>query len=1323
MTKSLSVVISSCLIAFFASCGMSPGEDVISLDPQGGAVGSDISDQSQGANPDEVAPQEDSKPKPIVPGVFSDKLKGAPSQEEWEAAMEKNLPDYLKNSEYFQQASFPLRLKVYQNVLKNKNNADNMLLTHFGYVKPVRAGSPELSGKLPFAGNGFAVGGFTSKPAPYFIEGNCTEDQVTSEYICIRRPAKGENGRALPGEEGQEIYVDGDGNYYLPVGSAGLTIVAYVYYDDFEILDPNDYRILVSVVNQLDEDTNGGIGLPDKEIKFYDSANVPGGLDFHADDENGNPLPDNIRRIEFSIGLDGPGLNTISITGNFLSSNPSEKTVYFPVYKTEPVEIALSDMYINNVEGVGKESFNPGDTVPILYSNDGSKTIQNQMNFDVQVAEGYAFSPGTQLIFENRDDDGILQGQMIVGGVADASIDMGIYRGMLSLKPGFNNITIKGRERSVYQDGEKVTVNGVKNPIQLTIFYDRVPYRVSTESPTLFATNEGNKVQYQFCFRPLEGGNCNNAPGLDNLEVRVNGKKVATLDNIGNNNGVYNVQAPAQFGVNIVEIYSGGDATLLDLVHSDAFIYGDPVHLVKNGDVKSGKSTFTPRGLSLDLGNNFLKNDLKELIQRYVDRGEIRNDIIDMFKSTKTTQYYSCPDYLDPDTGKPVTSDGQYSFEFLDEYFKLGPKDGNGKAIEILNVEGVSGGVLWVNAKINGFYGEADLRPIKGTGQTFGGTDVAFTALTLAVEEIEVNLGIRFSQDLRIDANQNGKNDTSGIDVVAVPGKNIVVLTPDKDVPSKRAAWINPARQPSKEYEALTADQLNFVEMQLMATIGGTFLCGLEEGFNHPDGALGSSVVDVLEQVDYDPGNIFRYSFGFDLFGSKKKLDLAINPLEGQFIGDDSGLHLMNVPVRVNSGQESVKDAYSLSYVSRPGSEDTLEPIDHAEGQDLSARISEDVLNNAILAFLSAKGLNINLDPRFYTSNGSAPTTYLFPNGNDLAGDIDLNFDGRVDETDKNYPVLWQVRPDINGSSVRTPIMFSWLSQSEVQELQTQEAAGGNGTPFFSIEKGNYFKVSVPNLTISAFRMEPASGENAKLAKIPFCKQVYPKALELKLNPNLESGGFCSNTTTIMTPLSSGDISDEVGQAFSCTINSVEGIEADSAEEVIIPRWNGTKQSFDSNTDVDDIAPIYTLKLNLQLIGRIAGVSQMKMVEDVIRKGQYAQTESVIHVQFAPKDIENVEAYRAIVQVVDNNTTQSDTKIRGILNTLLDSAFGGSDACATELGEFRFALPESFDLEPEAGSVLEDLGLKSISLHDVNVAELDPFYLGLTTGIDLNFTE
>lgn len=1181
--------------------------------------------------------------------------------------------------------------ELQEQIRKNLNEAQDQgpkLELDFAADSDARANSP-LTPFLTLFGN----------TLPVLATSDC--DPV-AEFLCLDEP--------LPPEGASAVYtIEG-----------GLDVIGRVYLPDLAIFGPNDPAIVVAAYN-------------------FNTGTAPVEFPILASDLESTSDPE-VARFHGGATFGGYGRYPVVVSAYKVANEGDTNELFsrmVEVFRT-PEEIEIEFLEARPViDGVASEETvegNPSNGVITATEVISAQALQ----LTVRLVDT-PFSPGIQVQFLNFDDEGRVRGYAAVGGVAseEASTqgDDIVYKGTPLLHQGKNTIKI----RAVNPELQAALGDQAPEFMELTFivenYYGRPRLKVISPDTAVVPPANG-PLNFEFCYtvipdRVADGTTtevdlekCSTVglpPGQETC-MFLNGRLVGEDESLGEHldadpaTGTYTARLHPDFGLNTYQIIISEDDCVSALYSSSgSFVYGDKKSLIQRGGANS--NYWTDRGLQLDVDRTLFEGDVKTMLQAFLDREETKDMVMGIFKKTATTPSYTCTEFFDPNTGKPVVSNGDTTIEFLSDTFTLGPGDGS-RAIEIERLTTTDNGLLELEATLYGLKGEADLKPIHGTGGTFNGLDLGFLPITVSIRELKVKLGIHLPY--KIDLNGDGVYDVRGLDIKRIPGKELFDLKGGG--PLGKVGWVNSARNPLASGLELLDWQSDLVNQLFRTTMGATLTCGIEEGMNHPDtGMLGAGAKD-LEDILSRNDNVFRLpleNFGKELLGKFLDIDLAFDVLGAEIAIDHEGLHVRNAPLRVNPGPRLLRkimnpEGNGIGMVTRPPMMGEEEPQQNLTNDNHKAALllGEDALNMFLAAAVHSGIADLDIDAKFYKDLGIIPTPDIAPMGSKLAAKVDINRDGTVNEIDDFTPVRWSIR-----FNPRTPPMLTMLSDAQVKRLAEQEAmqgeAGGeNGgdssgdggeppaTPpddttvkkAFFVPGEGVMRLSLPNMEIAAYKEEaiPASQGGRRT----YCKHPWSDP------PGFAAQGFCQLSSNLLV-----DDNEDPTDAPACA----------EEDQLTMVYDNGPVVSHYPPTAENEgvVGPLYKVKANLIAHVKVLGVqketSAKAQLQAEINGEAPPEPKNVVHLKFAPSSI-SPEALVAAVEVLENNTNITDGQIRSLFDTVLTAALASN---CTGVNELRIALPDHIPLggqeegdaaQAEEGdeeaepSLIESLGLTGIDL-------------------------
>jgi hypothetical protein len=798
------------------------------------------------------------------------------------------------------------------------------------------------------------------------------------------------------------------------------------------------------------------------------------------------------------------------------------------------------------------------------------------------------------------------------------------------------------------------------------------------------------KVGIEFCYTlvpdlidiglvgtpPVFSDECVTGPLGFSVNVYVNGRQVGgdddphqdALPNFNPASGIFTARVTPDFGVNVFQIEAkraGADTPFA--VDAGSFIFGTPLALITDGQ-RATEGLFTPRGINLDIDKALVEGDIKDMILKFVNRPQTSDLILSTFKKEAATAVSSCTE-VDP----PTRSGGSVSVEFIPETFSLG-------SVELLSFTTANDGMLHLSARINGMHGEADMIDLNAPTVTYGGKQINFVPLTISIARMDVTLGVAFRKthegNLQLDLKRISEQE-----VVEAIG----------DGPLGSMVSVNADRNPYAAGFEFLDQQQGLVRKLFNDTLETTFLCGIENGLNNNlTGIFGKGANDI-ELINSNP-NAFRLPLAFDFLGKHFPIDVALNVPRGEIEFDSEGIHVRDVPVRINPNLNELNSLASLhtegvlASVSRfmtsdePGPQRNITTDIHKVG----LLLGEDAINQALFTANLMGLLDLDVDADFYAQTGFTPTSRLLPLGSMfLTNQVDVNMDGN-DQNDAQVPVLLKIRTDKS-----RPPMLSFLSEAETTRLVAKEQAliddagnqdpsGGTDTREPRFKSGSrYFRLAASGLEIAVFEQEPKPEAGATT----FCNVPVPTTD----NANLTAKGFCPVAADARTLKPMEQVTAEGGQCAPDQTFDLPKANGDIiSRSVLNPDFAG------------DPVPLYRVKLGLVLHGEFKGVNrEVPAVDRVKLSADELKAKNIFRIKLIPGDTGLREAHVTSVEVLENHTGQPDLQIVNLFEDFFSAAVGTD---CSMFNEVKVPLPDQFAFDTEKEGLIKDLGLESLDL-------------------------
>lgn len=1253
-------------------------------------------------------------PSDIEPNIHVNVLppenKSAETSEESAALPPNTAENFFNGKEAYDEFSDPLKDRIYdtysidpnQNLQGNGNGYYNTLL---GRTAPVlyRQTAQYKIRSLPKGAQGTVLA--------LESEGEAVEGcDPSGTFLCLDAP-----------EDGFETV------------HPGVDVIGKIDLTQLAVFSANDPVAVISVFNS----SGGGA-----------SAEIP----VMPADVQSTDNPD-IGKFSAAVGLSGAGHFTIVVSAfKVLEGNAGNELFSIMVTGTrlEAPQIEFAQAVpspINKLAAAGHET-DPVDNNAVIAAE--------FLNLKVKLLT--AGGAGIQVKFNDSNENDEIQSSVVALPTSEGAETFAT--GRVPLHQGVNKIKVIARSPAL--DAALGDAAPPPSIVEFTVFNADGGPRLKIISPAhdgvvAQTSKEGQLVDLKFCYTFVPSKVTGNAGGTASLptitdecktgnlgfdpEVSLNGVKVVGNDhfNYDSTQGIFTVKLQPVFGINIYEIKStdqikpGNEQTRSPSYFAGALAFGSPMKLVENGQIASGTDTMTDRGLNLDIDKKLVEGDVKAVLLKFLNRPQTSDLVLSIFKKTATTPGYVCHELE-----TQVVSGGDTSIEFDPDTFSLGQ-------IEVKDIAPSSDGTLHVSAIINGMHGDASLRAVDGREVTYYGEDIGFLPLRIDISKLEINLAVAFSkkadQDLNLDGVIDEKDERSILDLRKIDGKPLMTVTGDGELGNYVS--VDPSRNPHAAGAQFLDEQQGLIKRQFQTSLEGTFLCGIEEGQNHPlTGALGKGVIDLNKLTGYN-ANIFRLPFNFELLGKSVGLDIAYNILLGDIRFDSEGIHIENAPLRFNPGPtqltklaadyaDGILGAVSRFYTS---SEPQPSKNNTSENHQAAVGLGEDAINQVLSAAVLSGLIDLDVDANFYTKNGINPNKALAPMGGSasrLAPEIDVNLDGKTDADDALSPLLLRVRAD-----KRVAPMMTFLTADEIAKMSQDVIArqGPAGTPEPQAEatdgpvaapnaplvdpNGRYFKLALPNLELAVYRT--AAVPESEGGVRTYCERPVPTSY----NPVLQAKGLCT-------------VADDAKSLVPIE-KLPAGVTCPEANIVKIPAKNGMIMSYEgpSAENSENPKPLYRIKANVMIHGEIKGIVRAAAGAD-FQTNPNPPEKTKIQLRVLPNVGSGDNPYFITsMQVLENNTNKSDTQIQDDWKTTLTGALG--DPCKF-FNELVVPIPERFPGIPADGSepkdLLPDFGIAALDIGIVDPADPETkdhvpaafiddsrLYLDLLVHLGLIFTE
>ncbi|MFO1464757.1 MAG: hypothetical protein U1F66_13400 [bacterium] len=1175
--------------------------------------------------------------------------------------------------------------------------------TLLGRTAPILYVKPGAAPKVRSGGNGTQMRVFALESTS--AETGC---DPSSTFLCLDSP---ENG--------------------FETVQPGVDVTGKIDLRQLAVFSATDPVIVISVFNN----TGGGASA---EIPI-----MPGDVQATSDP--------NVGKFSAAVGLTGAGKFTIVVSAFKVINDGAGNELFSIMVNGTRIEAPRIE-FVNAVPNPLNKLADAGHETDAVQNN--AVIAADFLNVKVKLLT--AGGAGIQVRFDDSNENDELQSSMVALPSEEGADTF--FTGVVPLHQGVNKIKVTARSPAL----DALLGSSAPEPsvVTFTVFNADGGPRIKLMKPAkdgvVAQTSEvGQTVDLQFCYTFIpsktngSAGGGSTLPSLNDTcktgqlgftpDVYLNGEKVVGNDVVSYDatQGTFTVKLSPRFGVNVYEIKSvdqikpSNDQTKSTSYLAGAFSFGVPMKLIENGVVVSGDaaahSSFTARGLNLDIDKGLVEGDIKTLLIKFLNRPQTKDLILATFRKTD-----NAPGYVCTETENVTTSNGDTTINFLPDSFSLGPDHPTEEnpVIAVTSIETNSDGMLHLGLRINGMHGDADLRSAVNNGNTFNGKDLGFIPIRFSIARLDINVGVSFRKRSR---------GFSELDLRKIPDVKLIDIIGDG--PLGRPLYVDSSRNPLAAGLELLDWQQGLLLTQFNNILNGTLLCGVEEGINNTtSGALGKAVVDLETKLTGYNANIFRLPFSFALLGKTVALDIGYDILKGDIRFDAEGIHIINAPLRFNPGPSALTKLASdfsdgiLGAVTRWTTASEPEPqLDNTtENQKIALGIGEDALSQVFSAASLAGLIDLDVDANFYTNNKITPQKALAPmGGNDsrLAPEIDVNLDGQKDNRDKEVPLLLRVRSD-----KRVPPMLTFLTAAEAQELATtvvQKPAPGatpepSPTPDSTAKKppivdpnGRYFRLTIPNLELAVYRAAPVPENEGGYNT--YCERVIPTSY----NGTLEAKGLCKVPVDSKTlvPL------DKLPAGTTCP----------EANLVKIPARNGNIVSYEdaSSGHFDNPKPLYRIKANLIVHGEIKGVKRVAAAADFLTNPNPPE-KTKVQLRIVPNTLSDANPiFVTSIQVLENNTGKSDAALAGDWVTTLTGALGSP---CERFNEIMIPIPEKFagkaDADGNPTPLLPDFGVDSLDIGVVDpndpetlaripVAYIDDsrLYLDILAYAGLNFTE
>ncbi len=1042
-----------------------------------------------------------------------------------------------------------------------------------------------------------------------------------------------------------------------------------------------------------------------------------------------DPAPIQIGPFNKIVPLSGSGVYQILIiswkdTGDEVQPEARRFTVYrqsVPTFDTNGVKVYPATRGADPVCDLAH---------PISINVSGGTV--NTPDICVEATLANQGTPNVGVIVENYRRDAMGQLVLNYGGSGDlqtstqASSSRPVITTLVPVNTGVNYFKVKVRNSML---ADSPLPEGALKEFELT--YNQSAHRLNF-SPTsvvdgkvIETTNASTPISLEFCIAQGGGACLTTWPPAAKPEVSVNGIKLATARITQNAGGYFVASFRPLVGMNTFNISVPANGTISIPEYKAAFAFGKVNKLYERGQLKE-TDNFLKRGLSLAIGANVIRNDVKSILSTFLNSDDLKASLRTFLVNADTGSRVVCNEtfYNDnPGSTEQAVDAGDTSIEFLEEGFNVG-------SFDVQRFETSADNRLIVELVLRGLHGEANLRGLRTPGRVvIGGRDASFIPLTLSISELRLKLAVKFEknasgvQELKIE---RLNNEIAPVEIIGDDafGKYL-------HVNSRR----NPLVASLEQYE----QQTGVFSMQFRKGIEANILCGTEAKLNHQVVGLGQWLSDVLKIVSYNNQDPFRAAFQFDMLGKQVGVDIAYDFLRSHTIAfNEHGIQITNMPLRVTPGPvslTSVPEAIRNSLIgsiSAPdlSSEPSPAAIQTTDTMNLSLKLSEEVINQALFAASFAGLLDINIDPNFFTNNGIGFIGAFTPVVTKMIGVpsgkfFDLNQNGVND--DDNLPLRLSLK-----TNKQLAPYIRFLSQEEVNDLangfeESINQGAAAGTPRTTLNRDlKYFRFELPDLEISVFQVQPVSAENGGYKT--FCSPSAPQ--RTNTDP----------TSVVVPPIYRlGAEPSDSTQGHACTQNlavdyAPNGACAGGYTAFSTPVRNG--DAISAVPGVENV-PLVKYKATLSFYGVLQGVYREAVIGDKVTVALQPNAPATFtDVPTAPLSnfirmrvlTKGATAPKFDMKVVENHLPVSgeDLVVSNKFNQVVAVALGTD---CQQFNEITVPLPDRFVDDPAVeGDFMEKMaqfGIASIDLGDEpmqlpNVAtDSSGLYLDLTAHLGI----
>lgn len=1084
--------------------------------------------------------------------------------------------------------------------------------------------------------------------------------------------------------------------------------------DQAALFGPDDPLIMVSVFKQSGEVVAQDIPIYSREIPVSVVLPPPSG----SEDPSAPLEGVEIGAFNHTVPLAGAGKFTIVVTA-FQESGGSvlAQPLYFEVYRQDNPQI---EIYSLTPPETGNQRIeDAAHRRDLVHSGDEVSMLSVEAKIKIDALSPSAVQNNVGIIFQNYDVDGNLRyvssGEPGFSKVS-AQDETPIKIGKLALYDGYNKFVITAHNQQL--DDFYRSMNLPLPPPQRLEFnlVNHLPQAtlkmISPAEGSIVEPNGNESIPVSFCITGLPNlpgrslnyaGECLQNWNGDKPSVTFNnfiyGKTPSSQVSYNAASGVFTFSAKPLLGANLIKISlvnknylapvltqredgsTSEDVTGLGALNS-SFNYGKLNKIFENGQLKETEN-FLQRGLSLEINKSILEKDVKQMLLAFLNKEEFKETFIAAFKKDAPGVTSICSE-----GGEYTVDTGDTTLNILPETLSLG-------GFEILELRPGDDDKLHIAVRLNGFNAQADLRGLNSNVRlVHDGVDYGFIPLSITLDRLTLRATLNFKKDEKGYSLINLTYPSSGKLLVLEGGDAL-----------KNAVHVNSNRNPYAA--AIEAKDVNggLLQASFENTLSKTIVCGLENGLNNPTTGLAKWRDDLLKLVSYNNLNPFRIPLEFEMLNKLVGIDLAYDLLRGNIQFTNRGMHIKNVPVRVNPNPrilnnltEDIKNSFigSLALPLLAGEASASLPVTD-ENKNFSLSLSEDVINQAIAAASLSGMLDLDIDPNFYTNNEIPFIAKVTP---DVKGmfdrDVDLNQNGLAD--DRLLPLQMRVR-----MNPATPPNLHFLSPQEVESLAQkvleydQLAAAGNAAVRNKpLNKDlHYFRFSISNLDLSFYRVVPVPRELGGYKSYCSLSNALP-----------EPGADTEKRAQVPTFRVDGNSTDfACSQSLSSLIEKTTTACPSGYEPVEIPVRNGPLLSAVEGSSTP--LPVVRMKVDLVFYGVFQGIYREVLAADqyhvdpsapegqkLVRNSEAAQATNFIRMRIVT-GVSPVDAFSSF-RVIENRSAFSSEELSNQLGGVV-LPFALTNPCEN-FNEIRIPIPDRIpsvgeNVSESMSKLLKDFGI------------------------------